>query len=220
MARHLGACPRQRLGAAGDGDRAQLCQPAGRLGADGDRLRLARPRILPDPVASEVRHERRARCHHGGRRHLHRHQSAVRPALQAARPEGAMSSQAENIPAAGWRAWLLSASPASRKQARLGRAYIAWLTFRSNPLAVLGLAIVVGLILVAVFAPLIAPYHHHAQVLPDRLQSFHAADWFGTDELRRDIFSRIVYGPRLPIARAPLRASVWTSGRTSGGAGQ
>src|SRR3546814_20456401 len=88
-----------------------------------------------------------------------------------------MSSHAEKLPSAGWRAWLLSASPASRKQARLGRAYIAWLTFRSNPLAVLGLAIVVGLILVAVFAPLIAPYLPHAQVLTDRLQYFSAAHW-------------------------------------------
>src|SRR3546814_57056 len=172
MAGLLCACPRQRLCAAGDGDRAHLCQPAGRLGADGDRLLRARPRILPDPVASKVRHERRARCHHGGRRHLYRYQSAVRPALQAARPEGAMSSHAENIPATGWRAWLLSASPASRKQARLGRAYIAWLTFRGNPLAVLGLAIVVGLVLVAVLAPLIAPYPPHAQALPTRPQYF------------------------------------------------
>ncbi|HEY9548179.1 MAG TPA: ABC transporter permease, partial [Kiloniellaceae bacterium] len=136
-----------------------------------------------------------------------------------------MSSQAENIPAAGWRAWLLSASPASRKQARLGRAYIAWLTFRSNPLAVLGLAIVVGLILVAVFAPLIAPYHPHAQVLTDRLQYFSAAHWFGTDELGRDIFSRIVYGSRLTlyivilvaIIAAPLGLAVGTTAGYLGG---
>src|SRR3546814_17869384 len=125
-------------------------------------MRLSRHRKRPDPGAAEVRHERRARGHHGGRRHLHRHQSAVRPALQAARPEGAMSSQAENIPAAGWRAWLLSASPASRKQARLGRAYIAWPTFRYNPLAVLGPAILDGPILDAAFAPLTPPHHPHS----------------------------------------------------------
>src|SRR3546814_8250141 len=165
MARHLGPCPRQRLGTAGDGDRAQLRQPAGGLGADGDRLRLARPRLLPDPVAPERRHERRARRHYGGGRRLHRHQYVVRPALQAARPEGAMSSPAEKLPSAGRRAWLLSASPASRTQARPGRAYLPWLTFRANPLAVLGLAIVLGLLLVAVLAPLLAPYHPHPPTL-------------------------------------------------------
>src|SRR3546814_8562947 len=111
-------------------------QPAGGLGADGDRLRLAGARLLPHAVAAERRHERGARRHHGGGRRLHRHQPAVRPALQAARPEGAMSSQAQNPAASGWRAWLLSASPASRRQARLGRLYLAWLAFQSNPLAI------------------------------------------------------------------------------------
>src|SRR3546814_4170123 len=96
-----------------------------------------------------------------------------------------MSSQAQNPAASGWRAWLLSASPASRRQARLGRLYIAWLAFQSNPLAMLGLGIVLALILVAVFAPLIAPYNPNAQVLADRLQYFSAAHPFGTDELGR-----------------------------------
>src|SRR3546814_2138625 len=63
----------------------------------------------------------------------------------------------------------------------------------------LGLGSVLALILVAVFAPLIAPYNPNAQVLADRLQYFSAAHPFGTDELGRDIFSRIVYGSRLTL---------------------
>src|SRR3546814_17303259 len=112
-----------------------------------------------------------------------------------------MSSQAQNPAASGWRAWLLSASPASRRQARLGRLYIAWLAFQSNPLAMLGLGIVLALILVAVFAPLIAPYNPNAQVLADRLQYFSAAHPFGTDEPGRDIFSRIVSGDRKSVGK-------------------
>jgi peptide/nickel transport system permease protein len=39
---------------------------------------------------------------------------------------------------AGWRAWLLAETPASRGQARLGQAYVGWLGFRRNPLAMTG----------------------------------------------------------------------------------
>ena len=57
-----------------------------------------------------------------------------------------------------WRAWLLSPEPESRLQARLGRAYLGWRAFTKNPLAVLGLVIVVLLVLMAIFADLLAPY--------------------------------------------------------------
>ena len=46
--------------------------------------------------------------------------------------------------AATLRSWLLAETPASRAQARLGQAYVAWLGFRRNPLAMAGLAILVA----------------------------------------------------------------------------
>ncbi|WP_420348087.1 nickel transporter permease [Pelagibius sp.] len=110
-----------------------------------------------------------------------------------------MTSQAQQVESEGLRSWLLSSSPQSRGQARLGRAYIGWLAFRSNALAMIGLGIVVTLIVVAVFAPLIAPYDPNAQILADRLQFFSAQHWFGTDELGRDILSRIIHGARLTL---------------------
>jgi len=66
-----------------------------------------------------------------------------------------------NAPASGpvsatARAWLLSPAPASRLQARIGRWYRAWLAFRRNPLGMSGLIIVLLLVLMAIFAPLIA----------------------------------------------------------------
>ena len=54
-------------------------------------------------------------------------------------------------------AWLMSERPQSRRQAALGRAYGAWCNFSRNRLAMLGLVIVIALVLMAVFADLLAP---------------------------------------------------------------
>jgi peptide/nickel transport system permease protein len=97
------------------------------------------------------------------------------------------------------REWLLTDTPHSRLQARLGRFYAGWLSLSRNRLALLGLAIVGLLVVLAVFAPLIAPYSPYSQNLVERLQPPSAAHWFGTDELGRDIFSRIVHGSRLTL---------------------
>ena len=98
------------------------------------------------------------------------------------------------------RGWLLSERPASRMQARLGRAYVSWRRFSANRLAVLGLAIIVLLILLAIFADQLAPY---SPVIGDlrnaRLLPASAEHWLGTDDLGRDILSRIIYGSRLTL---------------------
>jgi peptide/nickel transport system permease protein len=95
--------------------------------------------------------------------------------------------------------WLLSDTPQSRTQARLGRLYGGWLTFTRNRLAMIGLGIVVALMLMALLAPLIATHHPFAQDLANRLQPPSAAHWFGTDQYGRDIWSRVVYGSRLTL---------------------
>lgn len=111
-------------------------------------------------------------------------------------------------PPLGWRAWLLTDTPASPLQARLGSAYGSWLVFRANPLALVGLGIVLLLILTAAFAPLIAPGSPTAQDLSQRLQPPSMAHWLGTDELGRDIFSRIVWGSRLTLVIVALVAVI------------
>lgn len=70
---------------------------------------------------------------------------------------------------------------------------------RSQPLAVLGLMLLALFVLLAIFAPLIAPHDPAAIHLDTRLQSPSAAHWFGTDELGRDILSRVVYGARISL---------------------
>lgn len=84
---------------------------------------------------------------------------------------------------------------ASRRE-NLGRA---WYKFSRNPMSVVGLVMVVSLILIAIFAPFVAPYPKHASPftdfpnakIPPGLQYF-----FGTDVIGRDILSRIIFGLR------------------------
>jgi len=104
-------------------------------------------------------------------------------------------------PTAGLRAWLLSPEPQSRWQARLGRGYLGWRSFTKNPLAVLGLGIVVLLLLVALFADFIAPYSPivGGDLRTQRLLPPSETFWLGTDDQARDIFSRIIYGSRITL---------------------
>jgi peptide/nickel transport system permease protein len=100
----------------------------------------------------------------------------------------------------GLHAWLTDPNPSSRRQAQLGQAWLAWLRIRRNGLAVTGLAIVAGLLVVAAFAPLIAPHDPLAQDLSRRLlPPGTAGNPLGTDDFGRDILSRIVHGARITL---------------------
>jgi len=110
-----------------------------------------------------------------------------------------------------WRGWLLDPAPASRRQARLGRWFRAWLAFRRNGLAMTGLVVVSALVLTALAAPLIAdPRAAILQVLAERLQPPSSSHWFGVDELGRDIFARIVFGARTTLIIVALVSAIVT----------
>ncbi|AJY44694.1 ABC transporter permease [Martelella endophytica] len=104
--------------------------------------------------------------------------------------------------------WLLADSPTSRLQARLGATYRAGLALLGNPLAAIGLAIVLLLIVMAVFAPWLAPYSPFGQSLGERLQPPSMEHWMGTDELGRDILSRVIYGARITLMIVALVAVI------------
>ena len=70
---------------------------------------------------------------------------------------------------------------------------------RRNRLAMTGMVLVAIFILFALFAPWIAPKDPAAINLPLRLQGPSVAHWFGTDELGRDILSRLIYGARISM---------------------
>ena len=121
------------------------------------------------------------------------------------------------------RQWLLTEQPASRRQARLGQSYRTWVAFTANPLAMVGLGIVLLLIVLAVLAPLIAPYDPLIS-LDLRTQRLLPPSWthpMGTDDQARDIFSRIVHGARITLLVVALVAVIATPigllvGTTSG----
>lgn len=79
-----------------------------------------------------------------------------------------------------------------------------------SPLAVFGMTLVFAWILLSVFAPVIAPYEPLKQDVVNRLQGPSAAHWMGTDQLGRDILSRVIYGGRisLPIGFLVVSLSV------------
>lgn len=74
-----------------------------------------------------------------------------------------------------------------------------WLSFRRNRLAMVGLIIISLFILMAIFAPFLAPYDYKEQELINRLKAPSGQHWFGTDDLGRDLFSRIIFGARISL---------------------
>ncbi len=97
------------------------------------------------------------------------------------------------------RDWLLTETPGSRKQAAWGRRYRLWLQFRRNPLAMAGLIVALSLIALSLAAPLLATHDPGVQDLGNRLARPSAAHWFGTDELGRDLYSRLLFGGRITL---------------------
>lgn len=77
----------------------------------------------------------------------------------------------------------------------------AWASFKKRPVAVIGLMLVLGMLLIALFAPLIAPHDPYeldfskAFLKPGEEPGY----LLGTDELGRDVLSRIIYGSRISI---------------------
>jgi peptide/nickel transport system permease protein len=110
-----------------------------------------------------------------------------------------MTSTNRQNSAAGLLAWLLSETPESIWQARCQRFYLAWLSFSSNPIAMVGLIIILTLLVLAILAPAITSGDGTVQNLPNRLMPPSAEHWFGTDELGRDIFDRIIWGSRITL---------------------
>lgn len=75
----------------------------------------------------------------------------------------------------------------------------AYWQIRKNKLAIVGIVIILFFIIVAVFAPYLTPYSFESMNAADRLQPPNSNYWFGTDDLGRDIFTRIVFGARISL---------------------
>lgn len=75
-----------------------------------------------------------------------------------------------------------------------------WRRYKKNKAAMVGLVILIFIILIAVFADVIVPYEKCIeQVGSERLQGSSVAHWFGTDDLGRDLFARVIHGSRYSL---------------------
>lgn len=75
---------------------------------------------------------------------------------------------------------------------------VAWY-LAGNPPALLGIVIIAAMVLMAIFAPLLAPYAYDQQNLAAVAQSPSPAHWLGTDNLGRDMLSRVIWGARSAV---------------------
>ena len=94
---------------------------------------------------------------------------------------------------------------------------------QSNRAAMAGMVVILILVVAAIFAPFLAPYNPYTVTLESRLQAPGAAHLLGTDELGRDILSRLLYGARVSLwvgidcrAGGTHRRGRWTGGWLSG----
>ncbi|WP_126426709.1 ABC transporter permease [Brevibacillus marinus] len=77
-----------------------------------------------------------------------------------------------------------------------------------NKLAMTGLSIIVLLVIMAGIGPHLVPYSYSDQSILEAKQSLSAAHWFGTDDLGRDIFTRVWYGARVSLAIGFIAAAI------------
>ena len=98
----------------------------------------------------------------------------------------------------------------SERKSRTLRAQI-WRRFTRNPLALFGLTVLVLLSLASIFAPLIAPYDPNAVDPYVALQPPNAEHWLGTDDLGRDVFSRLLYAGRVSLLVGLCAAAIAAS---------
>ena len=77
-----------------------------------------------------------------------------------------------------------------------------WMRLKKNKMAMAGLFMLLAMILIAVFAGIIADYDTEAiqQNMPERKQTPSAKHWFGTENFGRDVFARIIHGSRISLS--------------------
>src|SRR5665647_2623836 len=83
----------------------------------------------------------------------------------------------------------------------------AWKRLLRNKLAMIGLAIVILMAIIAIFAPFISPYNPNDRIKEVSQKGPSLQHWFGTDILGRDIFSRVLYGTRISMLLSLIHIS-------------
>lgn len=87
----------------------------------------------------------------------------------------------------------------NRKSKKTNQMKEIWRRFRKSKTAMLGLCLLIFVLCIAIFADVITPYENAISQSASRLDGPSAAHIFGTDELGRDLFARIVHGSRYSL---------------------
>lgn len=107
---------------------------------------------------------------------------------------------------------LVAAEPGGTDVADLGAARPlrkdVWRRFRRNRLAMVGLVLIIVLVLVAIFAPVIAPYDIDERETGNFRAPPSGDHWFGTDTIGLDVFSRVVFGARVSLKIGILATAI------------
>ena len=146
----------------------------------------------------------------------------LQPETDVALAPGEATAVAEQIGAAGEAGMAAGWAADAPLIARRGTWQEVWSRFRRDKFAVVGMAVIIGLVIVALFAPWIAPYDPTKQfdaglTMQGMPVGPSAKFLLGTDTLGRDMLSRIIYGARvsLVIGCWPT-ASPWCWASSSG----
>lgn len=85
------------------------------------------------------------------------------------------------------------------KERKTGPWRDGWRSFKKNKIALIGASIVLFFVTLAIFGPIVAPQGINEQMLTNKLQAPSAEHWFGTDDLGRDVYSRVILGARISL---------------------
>ena len=94
---------------------------------------------------------------------------------------------------------LVLESEIEKKYNKISPYKVVWKRLLKNKLAMFGLAIVIIMAIIAIFAPFISPYNPNDRIKELSQRGPSIQHWFGTDLLGRDIFSRVLFGARISM---------------------
>ncbi|MBR6950498.1 MAG: ABC transporter permease [Oscillospiraceae bacterium] len=87
----------------------------------------------------------------------------------------------------------------AKKPKKQTRLHEIWVQLKRNKLAVVSMFVLIALVLVAILAPVLAPYYYDEQNVANKYAPPSAEHLLGTDKLGRDILSRLIYGTRASL---------------------
>jgi peptide/nickel transport system permease protein len=102
----------------------------------------------------------------------------------------------------------IETSAGERESGRLARIGAVMLSVVTTPLGFIGTLLVLLVVLTAIFAPLLAPYAATAINVKERLADPSLAHWLGTDQLGRDLLSRVIIGTRTAMSVALVSLAI------------